>query len=57
MKQERLDVSTPAGGEYSIAYYKDADGNLVEKEDAVAMEIVEFDEEDEAIRRTYMTQE
>lgn len=52
--QERIDEKTPNGGAYSIAYFKDANGNPVEKEKSSSMEIVEFDNADRQIFRTYL---
>lgn len=40
--QERRDGPTPSGGAYSIASYFDADGNAVQKADAVNVSIVEY---------------
>lgn len=45
---------TPNGGVRSVAYFQDAAGNPCPKADAVAMEIVEFDADGQAIHRTYM---
>ena len=53
MTQERIDGETPNGGAYAIAYYQDKDGEPVEKIRAVAVEIVEFNADGEAIWRTY----
>jgi hypothetical protein len=50
---ERIEGKTPNGGSYSIAYWKDAKGNPTTKDKAVAAEIVEFDDEDQAVNRTY----
>jgi hypothetical protein len=52
--EERVDGPTPNGGTYSIAYFRDADGNPCPKERSESMEICEFDEKDECIHRTYM---
>ena len=51
--EERIDGATPAGGTYSIAYFKDDSGRPIEKSKASMMEIVEFNEKNEAIMRTY----
>lgn len=50
--QEKVNKKTPNGGDYSIAYYKDVDGNPTEKSKAVSVEIVEYKGED-AVFRTY----
>ncbi|KPQ33182.1 MAG: hypothetical protein HLUCCA11_19450 [Phormidesmis priestleyi Ana] len=55
--QERIDHPTPNGGEYSIAYYRDAEGLPTAKQSAVSAEIVEFDSFDRQIFRTYMQSE
>lgn len=52
--QERIDEKAPNGGAYSIAYFKDADGDPTEKEKASSTEIIEFDKEDRQIFRTYL---
>lgn len=52
MTQERTEGPTPNGGVYAIAYFKDKDGQPVAKEQAVAVEIVEFDKDDKAVWRT-----
>jgi hypothetical protein len=52
--EERINGATPKGGVYSIAYFQDDAGQPVAKEDATAIEIIEFDENDRQIWRTYM---
>lgn len=53
MKQERLEGGDlPNGGAYAIAYYQDADGTPVEKEQAVRVEVFEYDENDKPISYT-----
>lgn len=52
--QERINHPTPNGGGYSIGYFKDKDGNPCQKSKAVAIEIVEFSEDDQEITRTYL---
>jgi hypothetical protein len=52
--EERINGETPKGGVYSIAYFQDANGQPVAKEDATSIEIIEFDENDRQIWRTYM---
>jgi hypothetical protein len=51
----RINEPTPNGGAYSIAYWKDADGNPTTKDKAVAVEIHELDRQDQSIFRTYAT--
>jgi hypothetical protein len=51
--EERINGETPKGGVYSIAYFQDAKGQPVAKENATAIEIIEFDENDRQIFRTY----
>lgn len=46
---------TPAGGVRSEIYYQDDDGNPVDKKKATRAEIVEYDKNGVAIRRTYGT--
>ena len=53
--RESSDGATPNGGTYAIAYFRDEHGNPCPKARAAAMEIVEFDANDKAIFRTYMT--
>jgi hypothetical protein len=50
--EERVDGPTPNGGAYSIAYFRDAEGNPCQK--AGAAEIVEFDAKGEAVHRSYL---
>lgn len=53
--EERVEGPTPAGGAYAIAYFLDAGGDPIRREDAVAVEIVEYAVDGSAIRRTYGT--
>jgi hypothetical protein len=53
--QERIEGPTPNGGRYSIAYFFDAARKSVPKDRATGMEVVEFNDKDDAIHRTYMT--
>lgn len=39
---ERSDNPTPSGGDYSIAYYYNEDGELCEKDKAYKVNIVEY---------------
>jgi hypothetical protein len=50
---ERVNRKTPNGGEYSIAYFVDKNGNPIDKDKAERVEIIEFDANDKQIRRTY----
>ena len=52
---ERQEGPTPRGGAYTIAYWKDADGEATTKAHATGVEIVEFDKQDSVIARTYAT--
>lgn len=52
--QERHDGPTPNGGAYSIAYFLDDHRDPVAKDEATAMEIIEFDADGEQVHRTYM---
>jgi type II secretory pathway component PulJ len=51
--RERVEGPTPNGGAYMIAFFRDADGNPCRKAEAHAMEVVEYNDKDEVIRRTY----
>jgi hypothetical protein len=44
---------TPNGGDYSVMYYQDAQGNPVDKKLASKAEIVEFKDNGEVVGRTY----
>jgi hypothetical protein len=44
---------TPNGGVKSIMYYRDAEGNPAEEDVAVQAEIVELDENNNIVFRTY----
>ena len=46
--------STPNGGVFSVAFYTDANGVSVSKDEAMNMEIHECDENGNSIYRTYM---
>ena len=52
--QERSDNPTPNGGAYSIAFFLDDDGEPTSKADSTQWLIVEYDEEDKPVHRTYM---
>ena len=51
--QERIEGKTPNGGAYSIAYYQDEYGDPIEKSKATMVEIVEYDNNDNHVARTY----
>jgi len=51
--EQRIDKPTPNGGAYSIAYFRDANGNPTTKDKAVSVEICEFSADDECIATTY----
>lgn len=46
---------TPNGGVASEVLFSDADGNLVEQEQATHAEVIEYDASGEVIKRTYAT--
>jgi hypothetical protein len=50
---KRINEPTPSGGVYSITYFKDANGRPCTEKVAVHYEIVEYDERDNEIGRTY----
>ncbi len=50
---ERQDGATPNGGDYSVAYYYDKDGNPCTKENAVAVNIIEFLNNGQRVNETY----
>jgi hypothetical protein len=52
--QQRVDKPTPNGGAYSIMYFKDAAGNPVDKESAVAAEAIEYTAGGVMVWRTYL---
>jgi hypothetical protein len=51
--QKSLVHATPNGGVKSIMYYRDADGNPADETVAVQAEIVELDEKNNIVFRTY----
>lgn len=53
MAEERIEGPTPNGGAYSIAYWRDDNGNPVDREQATKVEIVEYDEAGEQVWRSY----
>ena len=53
MSFERVEGPTPDGYAYSIAFFRDTNNRPVPKSRAVNIEIVEYDENDEAMKRTY----
>lgn len=50
---ERKEGAISPGAVYSIAYFYDEDGYPCNKEDAVRINIVEYDKNDERINETY----
>ena len=50
---ERHDNPTPSGGDYSIAYYYDENGDPCEKANAEFVNIVEYNKGDGRINETY----
>ena len=50
---ERQDGATPNGGDYSIAYYYDRDGNPCTKGKAEAVNIIEFSKDGHRINEAY----
>jgi hypothetical protein len=50
---KRINERTPSGGVYSITYFKDKEGRPCEEQQAVHFEVVEYDEQDNPINRTY----
>lgn len=52
---ERIDEPTPNGGAYSIAYFRDGNGNPTDKENAASVEINEYTADGHCIFTTYAT--
>lgn len=52
-KSKRIDEPTPNGGSYSVTFFKNKEGKPCAEKDAVRFEIVEYDEQDNPIARTY----
>ena len=50
---KRFDEPTPAGGVYSIATFLSKDGEPTTEEKADQVVIVEYDDKDEELTRTY----
>lgn len=53
--EEVIEGPTPAGGVRSRAYFRNAEGAPVNKQQATQVEIEELDEDGKVIQRTYMT--
>lgn len=51
---ERIDGPTPSGGTYSVAYFFKGDRVPCAKSEATGVEILEFDEDDQNIARTWL---
>ena len=49
--------NTPNGGVFSVAFFTDASGELVSKDEAIYVEVHECDENGNSIYRTYMRRE
>jgi hypothetical protein len=52
---ERRDGPTPAGGAYSVANFRDTEGNPCPKSEARQVEIIEYRPDGTEIQRTYGT--
>lgn len=50
---QRMDQSTPNGGDYSIAYWLDNDGNATIKSLAVKAKVVEYKESGKVVFTTH----
>ena len=50
---EKINGPTPSGNKYAIIYYQDSNGEPANKDEATRVEIVEFDDSDTAVFRTY----
>ena len=50
---EREEGKTPNGGDYSVAYYYDEDGNPCKKNKAASIHIVEYSKDGCRINETY----
>jgi hypothetical protein len=54
-KEIRPEGLTPAGGVRAVAYFRDENGQPTEQAKAHFMEILEYDQEDNILQRTYAT--
>lgn len=54
---ERVDGPTPNGGVRSVANFLDAEGRPCPKAEAVGMEIMEYDADDQVVGRTYLAKQ
>lgn len=50
---EKVEGRTPGGGDYSIVYFKDKDGNRTSKENAAHYEIQEYTKDGKLVQTTY----
>lgn len=50
---ERIEGHTPNGGDFSIAYYYNEDGEPCIKKEAVRVNIIEYKEDGQRINETY----
>lgn len=55
MTSETREGPTPNGGTKSVIYYRDDKGNPAEKDVATQAEIVEMNDDDKVVHRTYGT--
>lgn len=53
MTSERINEKTPGGGDYSVVYFKDKDGDKTTKENAVHYEIQEYKNDGTLVQITY----
>lgn len=52
---QRVDEPTPSGGAYSIMYFFSNDKTPTNRKNAKFVEVVEYDDEDNEINRSYLT--
>lgn len=52
--RQRTEGPTPNGGQYAVAYFRDAQGNPCARDQAQGIEVIEYDKDGNAIFRTYM---
>ena len=51
---KKLDGPTPNGGKYTILYFYDRNGEKTTEKNAVNINAIEYDEEDNVLRTTYL---
>jgi hypothetical protein len=49
----QIDFTPTPNGDWSLAYFKDKDGNPVDKSKAASIEVIEFDTKGSEVFRTY----